>query len=153
MLRLKCFLLFSSGSTSIKPTRAGEENEEPSISSAKLPPTEAADSRSSPPRGVILKPLEEGEEDKEDIFCPSRYVRGVAMEEETASRALLKLVSVVTIRLPTKLITPSYASTKEAADFLKSLPTTDAEGTAEAPPETEAREEGRVETICCCCRC
>ena len=106
VLRLKCFLLFSNGSTSIKPTRAGEEKEEPSTSSAMLPPTEAADSRPSPPRDVILGPLEEGE-DKEDIFCPSRYVRGVAMEEETASRALLKLVSVVTIRLPTKLITPS----------------------------------------------
>lgn len=90
----------------MNPTRAGEEKEELSISFAKFPPTEEADIRPSAPRDVNLKPLEE-EEDKEDIFCPSRYVRGVAMEEETASRALLKLVSVVTIRLPTKLMTPS----------------------------------------------
>jgi hypothetical protein len=38
---------------------------------------------------------------------PSTCDKGVAREEETANKALLKLASVVTIRLPTKLKTPS----------------------------------------------
>jgi len=92
----------------MKPTRAGELKEELSISPAMLPPADAADNRPPPPRdeSLRLRGAEE-EEDKEDIFCPSRSVRGVAMVEETASRYLLKLASVVTIRLPTKLMTPS----------------------------------------------